>query len=154
MAFLPHLPHHRSLIVLLLAVTLLSFTLAVAPNAQAAGPFFCTATEASAGDGSASHPWVCGTPDQFQAAVTRVCRAGGGVLYFVFPEGYIQYQVTADCNTQAGSAQNGQPPDTGVGLPLPWLLTAGALLGLALIAAGARLTMKTAAPSPGIHPSA
>ena len=136
------MPYHRSFIVLLIVVFVLVLTSWAIPRAQAAGPFFCTAAEASDGDGSASHPWACGTSDQFQTAVTRVCRAGGGALYFIFPDGYIEYTVAPDCTAQAGPPQNGLPPNTGTSLPPPWLLAAGSVLGLVLIGLGARLTTR------------
>lgn len=130
-------------VLLLLAASVASLALWAAPAVQAdvlektAGPFFCAAAEVSDGDGTIGHPWSCQTPDQFQIAVAKVCRAGGGPLYFIFSDGYIQYTVAADCTVNAGPPQNGQPPDTGVAVPAPWLLTAGAALGLVLLAAGA-----------------
>jgi len=145
-----HLPHRsgdllrKCLVVLIvLAASVASLMLPPPPVAQAgvlektSGPFFCASAEVSDGDGTSGHPWSCQTPDQFQLAVAKVCRAGGGPLYFIFSDGYIQYTVAADCTVATGSPQNGQPPDTGVTLPAPWLLTAGAALGLLLLAAGA-----------------
>lgn len=139
------MPYHRSFVVLLSAVFLLALTAWAVPHAQAAGPFFCTAGEASDGNGSVDQPWVCATPDQFEAVVARVCRAGGGTLYFIFPDGYIEYAVAPDCTAQARPPQNGQPPNTGTSLPPPWLLAAGGLLGLVLIGLGARLTIRAPA---------
>ena len=133
----------RLIVLALLAASVASLVLWAAPVAQAGvlektpGPYFCASAEVSDGDGSISHPWSCQTPDQFQLAVAKACRAGGGALYFIFSDGYIQYTVAADCTVKAGAPQNGQPPDTGVAVPAPWLLTAGAALGLVLLAAGA-----------------
>ena len=133
----------RFFVLVFLAASVASLALWAAPVAQAGvlekttGPFFCASVEVSDGDGSIGHPWSCQTPDQFQLAVAKVCRAGGGALYFIFSDGYIQYTVAADCTVKAGAPQNGPPPDTGVAVPAPGLLTAGAALGLVLLAAGA-----------------
>lgn len=129
---------------LILLSCLVVACLLLVPSARASGDYYCSATIALGGQGTAAEPWACVTVDQFNARVADVCRAGGGTLYFLFEGGYVGYTVNPDCSVISGAPNPGTPgpttpPSAGADLPLPWLLTLAAVTAGGLMVAGMAL---------------
>jgi hypothetical protein len=96
----------------------------LAPAAvSAAGWFYCSALKTTAGNGTYQNPWPCGSQAQLDEAILVVCQQyGGGVLYQIVSGGYVVYTINANCQYTV-ARYPGYPPNTGVDLPAPLLIS-------------------------------
>ena len=131
----------------LLAALVLALVIPV--SVSAAGVFYCSALTASGGNGSYNSPWAC--PDQ--AAVdsliyNTICPVyGGGTLYQILAGGYVQYNITytyQQC-TYTYTRHPGYPPNTGVDIPAPLLVSLAVGAAALLIVAGLWLRRRSTA---------
>ncbi len=128
------------LIIAVLLALLIPFTV------QAAGTFYCDASFPNGGSGTFNNPWGCSTQQQLDYVInTLICgRYGGGVLYRLFPNSYVFYDIVMNanqvCTIRFQAEYPGFPPDTGVNLPAP-LIASLAVAG-ALVIGGVGLVLR------------
>ncbi len=130
-------------IVLIVAILL---ALVIPFTVQAAGTFYCSANFSNGGNGSFNNPWGCATQQDVDYVInTLVCaQYGGGVLYRLFPNSYVYYEIVstpgAGCSVRFQAEYPGCPPNTGVNLPAP-LIASLAVAG-ALVIGGVGLVLR------------
>ena len=131
--------------ILIIAAVLVA--LLIPASVSAAGVFYCSTLIETGGTGTWADPWACSTQDQFDHIVNDViCRQyGGGHLYEIFTDYYVYYQIEwdgEDCDVVYTSRYPGYPPDTGVELPMPLILSLAVAGGAALLLVGFILRRK------------
>ena len=101
--------------------------------------YYCSYDVEGFEDGSYDYPWSCETEEEFNDIVDYICTQGGGVLYEVVEGGYYRNMIEWDgrsCEIVETDFYQGYPPDTGITLPPPLMLSAALALGLSLFAVG------------------
>ncbi len=120
--------------ILLLLAIIPSTVLAAVPV------FYCSATAAANGDGSFSAPWKCSTSEELSLVVEEVCKSGYAILYQSVSNGYYRHVVEdpndGPCAVTSSVFYYGVPPDTGVTLPTPVLISVALSAGALLFAGG------------------
>jgi hypothetical protein len=111
-------------------------------SAMASTPvFYCTYNTSATGDGSYDNPWSCADSTELSTVVGEVCKATSyGILYQIVPSGYYRH-VIEDPNDAACGVTNttfyyGYPPDTGISLPVPVVISLAVALGALLMGGG------------------
>ncbi|MCZ7551091.1 MAG: hypothetical protein B6D39_02945 [Anaerolineae bacterium UTCFX2] len=134
--------------ILFVAAVLIAVLIPVA--ASAAGVFYCSTLIGSGGNGTYAFPWACSTNAQLQHIINDIiCQTyRGGHLYQIFSGYYVHHSIvwvgTGQTCTVTSTEYRGYPPNTGVDLPLPLILAAVAVAGVALVGAGMMLKRKSA----------
>ncbi len=123
----------RRSIVLLVVLVL---ALAIPVTVYAAGYYYCTTLLTSpGGNGTFNYPWGCSTNDQLNHVIyDLICSYGGGVLYQIYSDSYVYYQIAwvgNVCQITFQARYPGYPPNTGVEFPLP--LVVGVAIGAAIL---------------------
>ena len=101
--------------------------------------YYCSIYADGFGDGSYEYPWACSTEAEFDDAVDLICDYGGGILYEEVEGGYYRHTINWSgkvCEVTSSQYYHGYPPDTGVTLPPPLVISAALVLGLSLFAVG------------------
>jgi len=120
--------------IVLLAILVLA--LAIPVTVYAAGYFYCTTLPTGpGGNGSYNYPWACSTNEQLNHVIyDLICSYGGGVLYRIFSDSYVRYQIAwigNVCQVTSEVRYPGYPPSTGVDFPMP--LVIGVAVGVAIL---------------------
>jgi hypothetical protein len=137
-------------IVVLLAVL---FGLLIPVGVSAAGTFYCSTLISSGGYGSFNDPWACSNQTQLDHVIQDVIceQYGGGHLYRIFSGYYVYYRIEwygqNECVIAYQTRYPGYPPDTGVDLPMPLVISAAAAAGALLLVVGLALRKKNRAAS-------
>jgi hypothetical protein len=101
--------------------------------------YYCSYDANGFEDGSYDYPWSCENDAEFDDIVDYICTEGGGVLYEIVSGGYYRHMIEWDgrsCEITESDFYYGYPPDTGITLPPPLLMSAALALGLSLFAVG------------------
>jgi hypothetical protein len=101
--------------------------------------YYCSIYADGFGDGSYEYPWACSTEAEFDDAVDLICDYGGGILYEEVEGGYYRHTISwygKTCEVTSSKYYHGYPPDTGITLPPPFVISAALVLGLSLFAVG------------------
>lgn len=107
---------------------------------SAAGVFYCSALISTGGSGTYNYPWACADQAAVDSLIyNTICPVyAGGVLYQILSGGYVRYDVSylnQQC-TYTYARYPGYPPDTGVTLPAPLLVSLAVGAAALLIVAG------------------
>jgi len=120
--------------IVLLATLVLA--LAIPVTVYAAGYYYCsTLPLGPGGNGSYSYPWACSTDAELNHIIyDLICSYGGGVLYRIYSDSYVYYQIAwvGDvCQVTFEARYPGYPPNTGVEFPMPLII--GVAIGVAIL---------------------
>ncbi|MBN1146960.1 MAG: hypothetical protein JXA78_06880 [Anaerolineales bacterium] len=127
------------------------FGLLIPVGVLAAGTFYCSALISSGGFGTFKDPWACSNASQLDYIVQDVIceQYGGGHLYRIYSGYYVYYRIEwygqNECGITYQSRYPGYPPDTGVDLPMPLVVSAAAAAGALLLVVGLALRRKSRA---------
>ncbi len=127
----------------------LLFAIALPFSAQAAGVYYCTTLRASGGSGTYADPWACPDDVTFNRWINdAICPSGGGWFYRIYADSYVYYRVdivNKQCVTTLIQRYWGYPPNTGVTLPMPFVVGGVAGVGALLIVGGVFLRRRALA---------
>jgi hypothetical protein len=117
-------------------LTIVVLALAIPVTVYAAGYYYCsTQISGTGGNGTFSFPWACSTTEQLNHVIYDViCSYGGGVLYQIYSDSYVYYQIAwvgNQCQITFQARYPGYPPNTGVEFPIP--LVVGVAIGAAIL---------------------
>jgi len=121
---------------------------------SAAGVFYCSEAKSSGGNGTYNNPWACRTQAQLDNIIyDRICAVyNGGHLYQIRLGGYTYYRIEwvysgsqRTCTITYRANYSGYPPNTGVDLPAPFIISSAVGVGILLLVAGLALRRRKSA---------
>ena len=126
----------------LIAICLILLLSLIATNVLAQTPvYYCSYSVGTGGDGSYAYPWQCTNSTQLSQIVSNICAShSSAVLYQIVSNGYYYHTIGTPsggtCQITSSLFYSGYPPDTGITLPVPLMLSAMVALGVALMGGG------------------
>lgn len=134
----------------LVLLSLLALLVLIPSSALAQTPvYYCTSLGTTDGDGSFENPWSCVNTTELNAVIAEICsETDYAILYQIVTNGYYRHVIEdpndAACGVTSTVFYYGDPPDTGVTLPMPVLLGGLFALGAVLVGGGYMIYRKRA----------
>jgi hypothetical protein len=125
-----------------IAISLLLLLSLIPTAALAQVPaYYCSYNVGTGGDGSYSYPWQCTDSNQVNQLVSQICSSHtSAVLYQIVSNGYYYHTIGipsgGTCQITSSVFYSGYPPNTGITLPVPLMISAMVALGIALLGGG------------------
>lgn len=103
--------------------------------------YYCSYNVGTGGNGSYAYPWQCTNSTQLSQTVSQICAShSSAILYQIVSNGYYYNTIGTPsggtCSITSSVFYSGYPPNTGITLPVPLLLSAMMVLGVALMGGG------------------
>lgn len=123
-----------------IAISLLLLLSILPTTVLAAVPvYYCSYNASSGGNGTYHHPWRCDSNADLDDIVADICQDYDyAILYQIVSNGYYRRVIegNGDCDISSSVFYYGYPPDTGIALPAPLMISGLVVLGVALMGGG------------------